>query len=86
MATAQSFLMSLLKRDITASRIAPSVMGGIGLTQRQSGRNIYIEFYNDGRVFALFSDGVSEPMTREVAPGYQDFNQLIGEMQGFLDA
>ena len=47
-------------------RIAPSAVGGVGVSHRENGRKVYTEFYNDGRVYALYSARPAEPTTRRV--------------------
>ena len=84
--TANSFLDLLLRAKHKPKRLAPSVVGGVAVTQRSGSRKIYVEFFNDGKVFALFSDGSSEPVSKEVVPGYQSFKALLKEMQEYLDA
>jgi hypothetical protein len=83
---AQSFLDVLLKEDMEPSRLAPSAVGGVGLSRRKNGRKVYVEFFNDGKVFALFSDGETGPISREVELGHQHFKALVGEMRDYLDA
>lgn len=83
--TAKNLVSHLLMEKNEPNRIAPSVVGGIGITHRRAGRRVYIEIYNDGRVFALFTDGNTEPETKEIEPGYQSFKILIAEMKDYLD-
>jgi hypothetical protein len=59
----------------------------VGVTRRRHDKSVYIEFYNDGKkVFALFSDDVSEPVIKRIEPGYKAFKELIAEMRDYLDA
>jgi hypothetical protein len=83
---ARSFISGLLKHASAPSRLAPSAVGGVGVTRRHQGRKVYVEFFNDGQVIALFSDEVSEPRTKRVEPGYRSFQELIGEMRDYLNA
>lgn len=80
---AEAFVANL-PEAIGPYRLAPSVVGGVGFTHRGNGRKVYVEFFNDGRVFALFSDGQSEPMTREVLAVRSGYRGLIAEMNGYL--
>jgi hypothetical protein len=84
--TAESFVGTLLREKYEPRRLAPSAVGGVGVTQRKGDRSVYVEFYNDGRVLALFSDDVSVPEVRRVEPGLQSFKKLIVEMRDYLDA
>jgi hypothetical protein len=83
---AENFLAHLLGKKIEPSRLAPSAVGGVGLTRRKNDRRVYVEFFNNGRIYALFSDSVTEPISREVPPGRQGFLKLIGDMGAYLDA
>ena len=84
--TANAFVDILLRAKYEPKRLAPSAVGGVGITQRSGAKKVYVEFFNDGKVFALFSDGDSEPISREIIPGYQSFKTLVKEMQEYLDA
>ena len=84
--TAQGFVETLLSQKYEPKRVAPSAVGGVGITQRNRNKKVYVEFFNDGKVFALFSDGNSEPVSKEIIPGHQAFKALIKEMQEYLDA
>ena len=84
--TAERFVDTLLREKYEPRRLAPSAVGGVGVTQRKGNRSVYVEFYNDGRVLALFSDDVSEPEVQRVEPGLQSFKKLIVEMRDYLDA
>jgi hypothetical protein len=61
------------------TRLAPSVIGGVGLTQRIDMRKVYIEVRNDGRAYALMSNGeVSQALPIEISTeGLRDWNRLI---------
>ena len=83
---AENFLAQLLSMNIEPSRLAPSAVGGVGLTRRKNDRRVYVEFFNNGKIYALFSDGVTEPISREIPAGRQGFLKLIGDMGTYLDA
>src|SRR5262245_29066699 len=61
---ALQFLDALPVEELKPARLSPSAVGGVGMTFRRAERKAYVEFYNDGKICALFSDGVSEPDTR----------------------
>ena len=84
--TARSFLSSVLEVDFEPSRLAPSVAGGVGITHKKRGRRVYVEFFNDGEVCALFSDGETAPKSRRVTPEYDHFQDLAREIREYLDA
>jgi hypothetical protein len=51
--------------DLKPTRIAASVIGGIGITFRQIDEMIYIEFGNDGRNQLLYANELKEPFIKE---------------------
>lgn len=65
-------------------RIKPSMVGGVGITFRNQWRRTYVEFYNTGEVYALFSDGVSEPSVRSIIPTADHYTQLLIEIYNWL--
>ncbi len=83
---AKEFLALLCGSELEPSRVKPSVANGIGLTIRKGRRKVYVEFYNDGTVYALFSDGESEAETRQVQARQDDFSALIGQAREYLNA
>ena len=84
--TAKSFVRVLMRENQEPRRVAPSAVGGVGVSRRNAKRKVFVEFFNDGKVFALFSDGESEPLSKEVVPGLQTFKNLTREMRDYLDA
>ena len=84
--TARSFLSNLLKEHYEPSRLAPSAVGGVGITHKKEKRKVYVEFYNKGEVCALFSDNESSPLSKRIEPGYNEFRALIEEIRDYLDA
>jgi hypothetical protein len=83
---AKEFLTLLRGSELEPARLKPSVASGIGLTIRKGRRKVYVEFYNDGTVYALFSDGESEPETRQVQARQEDHLALIGQSREYLNA
>lgn len=85
-ASAREFLFVLHESDVEPSRIAASAVGGIGITIRNDGRKAYVEFYNDGRIHALFAKGRSEPdVVRPVRPTHIEFKNLTDDIREYLD-
>ena len=84
--SARNFISVLLKEHQEPKRVMPSAAGGVGVTQRRNGKKVFVEFFNDGKVFALFSDGISDPVSKEVVPIHHAFQVLTKEMQEYLDA
>lgn len=84
--TAKAFLSKVLGSGSEPSRLAPSVTGGVGITHKKLRRRVYVEFFNDGDVCALFSDGETAPRSRRVKPGYGGFKELSQGIREYLDA
>ncbi len=75
---AEDFLGLLQEEALVPNQVAPSVVGGVGITIRGSNRKVYVEFNNKGNVLGLFSDGVTAPIVEKIeqsAPAYRSFIQ-----------
>lgn len=81
---ARSFLLVMQQERFPPTRIAPSVMGGVGITCREEQRKVYIEFYNDGTAHALFSDGLAGMNTRPVPYSPDSARAFLSEMRNYL--
>jgi hypothetical protein len=84
--SAKLFLSQLSENDPVPHRVKPSVVGGIGITFRSQKRKCYVEFYNNGTVYSLFSDGQSDPDTAQVPPTIQNYKLLISAIRDYLNA
>jgi hypothetical protein len=60
LANAHLFLQVMQLEGIEPTRVGPSAMGGIAITRRVGSRKVFVEFYNDGRVYSLFSEKAAE--------------------------
>ena len=83
--SAERFLYALQSASLEPTRIDASVMGGVGVTHRKGQRKVYIEFYNDGRVHALFSDRTPKMFTIPVEPTSESYTRLIEQSREYLD-
>ncbi|HEY2910958.1 MAG TPA: hypothetical protein VGI99_11970 [Gemmataceae bacterium] len=84
-ATATGYLDQLASEQFAPARVAPSVVGGVGVTCRNGDRRVYVEFYNDGRVHALFAHG-EDAETTPVDPTTAGFHNLLIRAREYLDA
>jgi hypothetical protein len=82
---ASDFLDVLRRNRYVPSRLAPSVVGGVGMTFRKQSRKVYVEFSNKGTVHALFSDGVTDPVVQKVAPDLPGYRALFAKTRAYLD-
>ncbi len=72
--SAEVFLDLLRQCRYMPSRLAPSVVGGVGMTFRKEGRKVYVEFSNKDTIHILFSDGVSEPIVQKMTPDLSGYS------------
>jgi hypothetical protein len=87
-AFARGFISNLLNAQEGPVHVDPSAIGGVGVTRRSGNKLIYVEFYNDGKILALFSDEDDEeadPLIKQIVPGYQSYKDLSSEIRGFLN-
>lgn len=83
---ARSFLSTIKAFNPPPSRVAPSAVGGVGITFRNAGRETYVEFFNNGKIYALFSDQRYDPTNEPVKPYPNAFKGLMNKIREFLDA
>jgi hypothetical protein len=81
---AEGFLRSIPASGPFPELLSPSVVGGVGLTFAGEAGEVYVEFYNDGRVYAVFSDGRADPAVMRVSAGPDGFDALAREIRGYL--
>lgn len=80
---ASLFLERLQEGDLCPQQVAPSVVGGVGITLRNQQRKAYVEFSNKGTVLALFSDGVCGTSVTKEDPKH--FGLLVARIGAYLD-
>jgi hypothetical protein len=79
-------LLSVMCREGYApTRLAPSAMGGVAVTRKAGNRKVLVEFYNDGRAFALFSERGGDMRTTPVGTDRMAFLALLRQMREYLD-
>ena len=62
-------------------------MGGVGITHRSGVRKVYVEFYNDGRVYALYSDRTLAGIrTLAVDASLASYHGFIAKAREYLHA
>jgi hypothetical protein len=67
-------------------RVAPSAVGGVGITFRRGTRKAYLECYNNGQVVLLLSDVEAEQLqTCKIDPTMEGFSQLPLVIMEYLD-
>ena len=79
-------LLECLRRDARKpSRLARSIVGGIGITFKHAGLKVYVELTNKGTAHALFSDGSTDPKVGKVSPDEAGFAALVSRIRAYLD-
>lgn len=75
------------KPPTNPTRLAPSVAGGIALVLGQGGQEVFIEFYSDGEVYAMFStlEEKEEPRIMRVVSTTEGFRGFIRLVESFLE-
>jgi hypothetical protein len=77
---ARLFLQVLAEEGRQPTRVAPSAVGGVGVTLRRGDRMAYVEFYNNGTAHALLTDEDSEGETIAVEPKREGYKRLLRRM------
>lgn len=83
---ARAVLDAAMEAGFPPTRVGPSVMGGAALIFRREQRKVFVEFYNNGTVYAMFSDGRGMPSRcspLSLAP--DDLARFFAEACDFLD-
>jgi hypothetical protein len=83
---AEKFIDDLHRLNATPSRVAPSAIGGIGITlkNRATSRRGYVEVRNSGPVFLMLSDGKSDPVISPIRIEKKEFARTIRLIQQFI--
>jgi hypothetical protein len=80
---AAAFLDALnLWDDLEPALLSASTVGGVGITFVASGREAYVEFYTDGPVFTILSNGHEEPQIIE--SGRDVFSKTLESIRDYL--
>lgn len=82
---ARELLRSMFRAEILPVRVAPSVVGGIGVTAMRDDREVYIEVSNLGTVHAVYSRGTAEPDIESYTLSESGIAALIARMRDHLD-
>ncbi|HEX5244781.1 MAG TPA: hypothetical protein VFW23_16070 [Tepidisphaeraceae bacterium] len=84
---AREFLFALSSSiGMKPTRVAPSSVGGVGISIKRNRRKAYVEFYNDGLTHVLFAGKDPEPIAKAVRPENNGFRDLVSEIRHYLDA
>ncbi len=82
---ARFLIRRMVEQDLDPTRLAPSAVGGVGVTRRVDDRIAYVECYNDGSVHAIFSDDKSEGETHRVRLDRTSVMHFLGLMGAYLN-
>lgn len=81
---ARKLVKLMIQEHCFPSRIAPSAIGGVGVSARNGVSRVYIEMDNDGVTHAMFSDYRPEPEVCRV--DLEDGAAFIARVQEHLGA
>jgi hypothetical protein len=84
LSAAKSFIQVMRELNYPPTRLEPSVVGGVGITQRRGNLKVYVEFHNKGTAFALYSDGKTKPNVEPVQQDDDGFRDLIRKMKEYF--
>lgn len=79
------FLQVMQLEGVEPTRVAPSAMGGIAVTRQVGKRKVFIELYNDGRAYSLFSEKAGEMDVVPLQANSISFRGLIANMRDYLN-
>jgi hypothetical protein len=82
---AEAMAEAMARRGRAPTRVAPSAVGGVGITRRQGSRMAYAELYNDGSACALFADDDSEGTTFPFSTDPEGLHRILDRMEAYLD-
>ena len=83
-AQASVFLEEVAKSTNVLTRLAPSVVGGVGFTFKRNNRKVYVEFRNTASVHALYSDGTSDPVVEKLQSDRTAYVELMAKVKKYL--
>jgi len=83
---ARVFLAVMQEFGHLPTRVAPSAVGGIGITSRRRSRKVYVEFFNNGLISGLFANDATQSMfTQKIDKTPEDFDDVISGIEEYLD-
>jgi hypothetical protein len=82
---AQLFLQVIQLEGVEPTRIGPSAMGGVAVTRQVGKRKVFVELYNDGRAYALFSEKAGEMNVVPLLANSISFRGLAANMREYLN-
>lgn len=82
---ARQFVNELYKVVPTAMRVAPSAVGGVGITLSKGEKAVYVEFYNDGSIYRMLIDNGIDTDVQPVRPDAHNLELLASEATDYID-
>lgn len=81
---AKRFLRAVDKADLRPTRVAASVVGGVGITFRDHDRSAYVEFYNNGRTCLAMFPASGEPFVSMIESDHYTYEKQALNLKVFL--
>ena len=83
-ASAKRVVAVMSEHGLPATRVAPSVIGGVGVTRRVEASKVYIELRNDGRAYSLSTHG-EDPVVVSVDLSVEGLDALLASMRSHFN-
>ena len=82
---ARQFVNELYGVGTTAMRVAPSAIGGVGITLSKGEKSVYVEFYNDGSIYRMLIDDGIDTDVQPVRSDARNLELLASEATNYID-
>lgn len=83
---ARTFVGVLHNIGFAPGRVAPSAIGGVGITFRNASKEAYIEFRNDETTYLVLADVPNDPLVEPVRSETESLRQTAHQIREFLNA
>ena len=83
---AKDFLRIVSNAFTAPVRVAPSVVGGVGVTFEEGEKGVYVEIDNDGNAFVMFLKDTSEPVVTSIQTNLHGLRNAAKRIREHLNA
>ncbi len=82
---ARQFVYELYTVVPSALRVAPSAIGGVGITLSKREKAVYVEFYNDGSIYRMLINNGIDTDVQPVRSDAHNLGLLASEATDYID-
>jgi len=76
---------AIAARELVINRVAPSAVGGVGITLRRPSHYVYLEVYNDGKAMMLREkEGVADEVVEPFGTDKDGLRAMTSLLEEFL--